>query len=107
MPLPGAKLTVRFEAGVAGQGDRGSLCELDYLENESPLAAIDIDERIARHVEQLAVHPESGRVGRVAGARELVIDLTPYIAAYRTTGETVIILRVLHGSRAWPDVLSD
>lgn len=33
--------------------------------------------------------PASGRVDRIAGTRELVINGTPYIAAYATTEVTV------------------
>lgn len=54
-------------------------------------------------VEGLQRFPESGRLGRVEGTRELVVDRTPYIAAYRIAGDTVRILRVLHGAREWPE----
>jgi len=49
--------------------------------------------------------PEMGRPGRVDGTRELVIQRTSYIAAYRITGTTVRILRVLHGAQMWPEEL--
>jgi toxin ParE1/3/4 len=32
-----------------------------------------------------------------------VISGTPYIAAYRVVADTIVILRVLHGSRRWPE----
>jgi addiction module RelE/StbE family toxin len=54
-------------------------------------------------VEGLVQFPEMGRPGRIEGTRELVISRTPYIAAYRILGETVRILRVLHGAQLWPD----
>jgi plasmid stabilization system protein ParE len=54
-------------------------------------------------VELLIETPEIGRPGRIEGTRELVIQRTPYIAAYRIDGETVRILRVLHGAQEWPD----
>ena len=50
--------------------------------------------------------PMSGRIGRVGGTRELVIQRTPYIAAYRIHADRVRILRILHGSRLWPDEMS-
>ncbi|MCL1574867.1 type II toxin-antitoxin system RelE/ParE family toxin [Xanthomonas nasturtii] len=50
----------------------------------------------------LAVHPKSGRTGRVAGTRELVIAGTPYIAVYEIAGPNQNVRRVLHGSRRWP-----
>jgi toxin ParE1/3/4 len=55
-----------------------------------------------RAVEQLANFPEMGRPGRVHGTRELVIQSTPYIVAYRLKGSTVEILALLHGARRWP-----
>jgi plasmid stabilization system protein ParE len=44
-------------------------------------------------------------MGRIAGKRELVINGTPYVAAYATTETTVRILRVLHGAQEWPEYL--
>ena len=45
-----------------------------------------VDDRIRLQVEQLIRYPESGRIGRVEGTRELVIDRAPYITAYRVAG---------------------
>jgi toxin ParE1/3/4 len=69
-----------------------------------------VDDRIRVQVGRLARYPESGRPGRVAGTRELVIRLirrTPYVAAYRIAGDTVRILRVLHGAQQWPEDMSE
>jgi addiction module RelE/StbE family toxin len=79
----------------------------DYIDADSPQAAITVDERIREQVEVLMRFPESGRPGRIGGTRELVISRTPYIVAYRISGETVRILRVLHGARCWPEDMSD
>jgi len=59
-------------------------------------------EIVIRAVEQLSDFPEIGRPGRVAGTRELVIQSTPYIVAYRLRGRSVRILALLHGARRWP-----
>ena len=77
------------------------------IEADNPAAAIATDERIVAATRRLRDFPESGRPGRVAGTRELVIFGTPYIAAYQATGETVRILRVLHGAQLWPDDLPE
>jgi toxin ParE1/3/4 len=37
----------------------------------------------------------------------LVIHRTPHIAAYRIAGNTVRILRILHGARQWPDDMAE
>lgn len=78
-----------------------------HIETDNPAAAIAIDERIVAATRRLLDFPESGRPGRVSGTRELVITGTPYIAAYRVAGETIRILRVLHGAQQWPDDLPE
>jgi toxin ParE1/3/4 len=92
---------MRIEWSVFAQADRDAI--FDYIEADSPQAAITVDDRIRVQVEGLVRFPESGRPGRVEGTRELVIDRTPYIAAYRVASDTVRILRVLHGAQQWPD----
>lgn len=78
-----------------------------YIEAENPLAAVHVDERSADAARRLLDFPDSGRSGRVAGTRELVIPRTPYVAAYLVDSETVRILRVLHGAQMWPDELAN
>jgi len=78
----------------------------DYIEQDNPFAAIAVDERISAQVGLLLTFPECGRPGRVDGTRELVVAHTPYIVAYQIAGETVRILRVLHGAQLWPETIS-
>jgi addiction module RelE/StbE family toxin len=96
---------LRLEWSGFALADRNAI--FDYIEADSPHAAIAVDERIWEQVEVLVRFPQSGRLGRIEGTRELVISRTPYIVAYRIAGNTVRILRVLHGSRRWPDDMSD
>lgn len=96
---------MRLEWSVFALEDRDGI--FDYIEEDSPRAAVVVDDRIRTQVRQLLQFPETGRLGRVEGTRELVISRTPYIAAYRITGDTVRILRVLHGAQQWPDEMSD
>jgi toxin ParE1/3/4 len=96
---------LRIEWSAFALADRDAI--FDYIEAESPRAAVVIDDRIRRHVAQLRRFPESGRPGRIEGTRELVIDRTPYIAAYRILGDKVRILRVLHGARLWPEEMPE
>lgn len=74
----------------------------DYVFAENPSAAEKQLEAIKRAIEQLTNFPEMGRPGRIDGTRELVIQGTPYIAAYRVKSSTVTILALLHGARRWP-----
>jgi addiction module RelE/StbE family toxin len=89
-----------LEWSVFALADRDAI--FDYIEAESPRAAVSIDDRVRTRVEGLERFPEMGRPGRIEGTRELVISGTPYIAAYRIVGDTVRILRVLHGAQQWP-----
>ena len=92
---------MRIEWSAFALADRDAI--FDYIEADSPRAAVVMDDRIQGRVEQLRQFPESGRPGRIEGTRELVIDRTPYIAAYQVAGKKVCILRVLHGARLWPE----
>jgi len=96
---------VRLEWSAFAIEDRDAI--FDYIEEDSPHAAVLVDDRIRVQVRQLLQFPETGRPGRVEGTRELVISRTPYIAAYRIAGDTVRILRVLHGAQLWPDEMMD
>ena|SRR5271170_285970 len=92
---------MRLEWSAYALADRTVI--FDYIEADNPRAAVAVDARIREKVATLARFPESGRTGRIEGTRELVISRTPYIVAYRIAGSTVRVLRVLHGSRRWPD----
>ncbi|MGD0415084.1 MAG: type II toxin-antitoxin system RelE/ParE family toxin [Terriglobales bacterium] len=96
---------MRLEWSHLAQADRDAI--FDYIEADSLQAAITVDDPIRVHVEGSVRFPESGRPGRVEGTRELVIDPTPYIAAYRVADDTVRILRVLHGAQQWPEQIPE
>ena len=82
---------------------RADLVELvAYIADDNPDAAYRVHDALRQQTGLLAQYPEMGRLGRVAGTRELVIADTPYIAAYRIAGDMITILRVLHGARMWP-----
>ena len=74
---------------------------VDYIAQDNLRAAISVGDEIERQVELLAEHSKLGRVGRVKGTRELVIQGTPYIAAYKISGDCIYILRILHGAMNW------
>lgn len=76
-----------------------------FIEADNPSAAILVDERITAVARRLIDFPASGRLGRVEGARELVINGTQYILAYAMTESAVRVLRVLHSAQEWPRIL--
>jgi toxin ParE1/3/4 len=76
-----------------------------YIERDQPAAAAQQVEHILAAIGGLVRFPESGRPGRRSGTRELVVGRTPFIVAYRSRGDAVQILRVLHGRQRWPSAL--
>ncbi len=61
--------------------------------------------RLRERLQILAVHPLTGRVGRVDGTRELPLAGLSYIAIYLVSAEAGLIdvVRILHGAQMWPD----
>jgi toxin ParE1/3/4 len=94
---------VRLTWSALAVADRMAI--FGFIEAENPSAAVRIDERIEAVVKQLLEFPKTGRPGRVAGTRELVITGTPYIAAYVEFPDRIRILRLLHGAQVWPRTL--
>jgi toxin ParE1/3/4 len=74
----------------------------EYISRDNPRAAIDTVLEIIRHIGMLEDHPGMGRPGRVDGTRELIVAGLPYVVAYLHRGDTVTVLRVLHGAMKWP-----
>lgn len=73
----------------------------EYIALDNPVAAVELDKQLSIRADQLTEQPESGRPGRVAGTRELVIH-RHYVIVYEIVAAAVYILRVLHPSRRWP-----
>jgi toxin ParE1/3/4 len=76
-----------------------------YIAANNPAAAAQQILRVVNAVGLLSQFPQSGRPGRRAGTRELVVNRTPYMLPYRIGFDTIEILRVLHGRQRWPDHL--
>jgi toxin ParE1/3/4 len=77
----------------------------EYISREnSPTVAINIVLRVIETVEfVLPAHPRAGRLGRVTGTRELVIEGVPFIIIYRQVGSDQLqVIRVLHDAQQWP-----
>lgn len=73
----------------------------DYIEVDNPAAAFTLDELFAQAASRLTDHPDQGRLGRVVGTREWVLQRS-YLLIYDVIGEQVRVLRVLHAARQWP-----
>jgi len=73
----------------------------DHIEADNSSAALALDELFSEKAARLSDHPNLGRIGRVAGTRELVAHHN-YILVYDLCRDVIRILRVLHASRKWP-----
>jgi toxin ParE1/3/4 len=77
----------------------------EYISREnSPTIAIDIVLKVIETVEMvLPDHPRAGRMGRVAGTREFVVEGVPFVVIYRQIGSDQLqLIRVLHDAQQWP-----
>ncbi len=75
----------------------------DYVARHDTGAAESVLLRIESAFDRLIEYPQMGRVGRVAGTRELVIPGLPYIIVYRLRSGTLDVLAIQHTARSWPD----
>lgn len=74
---------------------------MDYIAQDNPVAALELDELIEQKAEALPANPTLYRPGRVQGTREVVVTKN-YVMVYRVLGSRVEILRVLHARQQWP-----
>ncbi|MCC7267133.1 MAG: type II toxin-antitoxin system RelE/ParE family toxin [Caulobacteraceae bacterium] len=78
------------------------LALLRHIAEDSYANAVSVDERIHAAADRLEQLPKRGRLGSIAGTRELVVPRTSCHLVYRVGAERVEILRVIHGARDWP-----
>lgn len=74
---------------------------MDYIAEDKPQAAIDLDEAFERTADQLLLNPRMYKPGRVKKTREAVVHPN-YIMVYAIEGNTISIVRVLHSAQVWP-----
>ena len=74
---------------------------MDYIAQDNPLAAIELDEQFKDKAAQLPKHPKLYKPGRMKGTREIVVRPN-YVMVYRITDNAIVILRVLHAAQQWP-----
>jgi len=74
----------------------------DYLFENSPDRAADLVRALYEAHSALMRFPRSGRRGRKAGTRELILAPLPYIVVYPVAGDLIHVARILHGAQEWP-----
>lgn len=75
----------------------------EYIAAGNPAAATRVVRRIRNSIHQTARLPNAGRIGRVAGTREVVVPGTSYVVAYRILEDMIQVLAILHGAQEWPE----
>lgn len=83
------------------EADRDAI--FDYIAQDKPQAALDLDEEFDSKAEIAAQRPKLYRAGRMRGTREIVVRAN-YVMVYRLdeADEAITILRVLHAAQQWP-----
>ena len=76
---------------------------IERYAQDDPFTAWRVYQEVLERAEILDDQPRLGRPGRVAGTREFVVTGTPFILVYQAQDGGVRILRVLHGTRRWPE----
>jgi toxin ParE1/3/4 len=76
-----------------------------YLNTRDKQAAMRVINAIERSARILATHPFTGRQTDFSNTRIKPIPNSPYLLFYQVTGNDLIILRVLHSARDWPEIL--
>ena len=74
----------------------------DYIAADNREAARRTVIRIRQAIQRTAKMPYSGRLGRVAGTREITVPGTPYVVAYKILERMIHVLAVYHGAQEWP-----
>jgi toxin ParE1/3/4 len=72
------------------------------IQQDNPAAALRIAKTLYDRCMTLKTFPNRGRIGRIAGTREVVFVPLPYIAVYRVKDDAVEILRIYHSAQNWP-----
>ena len=75
----------------------------DYIAEDNPAAAERTVKRIREAIQRTVRMPLTGRVGRVAGTREIPVPGSAYLVAYRIVEQTIHVLAVFHGAQRWPE----
>lgn len=83
----------------AAERDRADI--FDYISQDNPFAAIQMDELFAEAAVRLVEHPHLGKAGLIPGTREL-IPHENYRLVYEVRDNTVWILALVHSARMWP-----
>ena len=73
---------------------------MDYIAQDNPQAAIDLDTLFEERAKALIEHPNLYKPGRVISTREAVVHAS-YVMVYEVFKDEITIVRVLHTAQEW------
>jgi addiction module RelE/StbE family toxin len=83
------------------EADRENI--FDYIAQDNPQAAIELDEAFKDKAELAARNPKLYKAGRVRGTREIVVRPNyVMVCGIEQENDTLVVLRVLHAAQQWP-----
>lgn len=88
---------------VWSQNARQDLREAIAFIAERDLAAAGILRQRIRDAVLLLARHSIGRPGRVDGLLEKLVVRTRYTISYSISGDTLLVVRIVHQSRDWPE----
>ncbi len=71
----------------------------DYIAEDNPLRAVSFVDEIADRITKLATLPQGGQLRPEWGERIRSTSFASYLIVWRSTGNALEILRVVHGAR--------
>lgn len=80
--------------------ERDRWAAMEYIANDNPEAALELDEEISLTVRRLEQYHHSARIGRLKGTREAVIG--SYILVYEVHPDYLLITHFVHCARLFP-----
>ena len=83
----------------SAEQDRADIA--DYIAQDNPIAAADMDEVFGNAANRLAEHPLMGRQGQVPGTREIFPNAN-YRWVYEVVRDQVWVLALVHTAHTWP-----
>ena len=73
-----------------------------YIQKDDREIARRVAKSIYESANALKNFPNRGRIGRVAGTRELPLPRLPLILVYRVHRAALEIVNIIHGAQLWP-----
>ena len=95
-----------YQVKISPFADEDLLCIWDFISRENPSAAERVLARIGERIDSLSRFPERGKpMTHIATGARCLIE-SRYLIFYRILGDTVEVVRVVHGSMDLPKIFN-